>query len=86
MSQLREHYLQAIRDERTRQDRKWGFPQHRSTAEWMTILAEEVGEVAMEANEVHFRARDRSELVTELVQVAAVCVSWLEHMSEGEVE
>lgn len=40
----------------------------------------------MEANECHFRAKDSAELEVELIQVAAVCVSWLEHIRAGAVE
>jgi NTP pyrophosphatase (non-canonical NTP hydrolase) len=81
----RDRILNEIDAERVRQDKKWSFPQQRSLAEWMLILAEEVGEVATEINESHFRGRETSNLKTELVQVAAVCVSILEHMElEGK--
>lgn len=81
-----ERILTEITKERLRQNQKWGFPQYRTTAEWCTILAEEFGEVSMEANECHFRAKDSAELEVELIQVAAVCVSWLEHIRAGAVE
>lgn len=70
-----------LRAERAKQDRKWGFPQLRSHAEWGIILAEEFGEASKEANELHFgREELAGKLEDELVQTAAVCVSWLEHL------
>lgn len=63
--------------ERDRQDDKWGWPndgmagadQHKK----VSILAEEFGEVARAVLE-----GDLENLAEELVQVAAVCVAWLE--------
>ncbi len=71
--------LVQIRQERVRQDAKWG-PQDHSDIEWSLILAEEFGEAMKECNEVHFRDKDPAELRKELVQVAAVAVHWLENM------
>lgn len=73
----------AITEERRRQDTKW----HRSPGEWpdgpgvrYCVLAEEVGEVAKALLE------DKPhELKTELVQVAAVCVAWLEAIEATEL-
>lgn len=39
--------LRMVRDERTRQEEKWGRQRHTSL-EWLMILAEEVGELAAE--------------------------------------
>lgn len=46
----------------------------------MTILTEEVGEVAKEVNDgfVEGRPADRDKLVKELIQSAAMCLSWVE--------
>jgi hypothetical protein len=70
-----EDIFQAIRDERARQDAKWGIASERSLSPytWMTILMEEVGEVARGALE-----DDDENYVEELVQVAAVAVAALE--------
>lgn len=46
--------LRMVRDERARQEEKWGRPRHTSL-EWLMILAEEVGELAAEVDE---RCRD----------------------------
>jgi len=57
-----------------RQDEKWGSQRYLSSLKWLAILIEEVGEVAEETLDNESRARLRAEVV----QVAAVCVAWLE--------
>ncbi|KKL97669.1 hypothetical protein LCGC14_1832160 [marine sediment metagenome] len=42
---MNEQVLQAIRDERGRQDAKWGVQRHEAN-EWLAILMEELGEAA----------------------------------------
>lgn len=71
-----ERVLELIRIERKYQDEKWGKIEGRlniSNERWMTILAEEVGEVARQVQD-----GDANELLTELVQVAAVATVWME--------
>ena len=46
-----ETILQEIRDERQRQDDKWGSQRQLPPYTWMTILMEEVGEAAQAALE-----------------------------------
>lgn len=46
--------LGQIRAERERQNEKWGVQNHKPV-EWVTILTEEVGEVAKEACDHHFK-------------------------------
>ena len=71
----RETIMQAIRMERIRQDHKWGTSFiGRGDEGWLTILAEEFGEVA----EAVLRDSDE-DVEKELIQVAAVVVSWLEY-------
>ena len=71
----RQTIMQAIRRESIRQDYKWGTDfVDRSDERWLTILAEEFGEVT----EAVLRDSDE-DIEKELIQVAAVCVSWLEH-------
>ena len=51
----------------------------------MSILAEEVGEAAQQANEVHFDPTgclDKEGLLLEVTQVAAVAVAIIEHLLE----
>jgi hypothetical protein len=73
--------IDAVMVERRRQDEKWG-QQDRHDFEWVSILTEEVGEAAAEANEANFHSGknrgDYSLLRAELVQVAAVAVAWVE--------
>ena len=67
-----EAILQEIRNERARQDAKWGSQRHLPPYTWMTILMEEVGESAQAALE------EDPNYEVELVQVAAVAVAALE--------
>jgi len=66
--------LHQVVEERKRQDAKWGrsFP-GRGDAEWLAILAEEVGEAARAILE-----DDEENLIIEITQCAAVCLKWLE--------
>ncbi len=68
-------FMEVIK-ERRRQDEKWGpenVLQTESNAVRMTVLTEEVGEVAKAILEGDF-----SGMKTELIQVAAVVFAWLE--------
>ncbi len=58
--------------ERIRQDEKWGEQNH-PEAMWLAILSEEFGEVAKAMLDADFVS-----VRSELAQVAAVCVAWLE--------
>lgn len=74
-----------IDDERTRQQSKWGgqhawgtgdcSSQHVHPIVKSAVLMEEAGEVARAILD-----RDSADLKTELVQVAAVAVAWLESL------
>lgn len=65
--------LTAVNAERDRQEAKWGQQNH-GDHKWSDILVEEVGEVSKSLNE----GDPEEHLVEELIQVAAVCVSWVE--------
>ncbi len=79
--------LEEVRQERLRQDAKWGVQNH-DPATWLMILGEEVGEVNQAALEYHFHQFDKAapergprtldDYRRELVQVAAVAVSMIE--------
>lgn len=71
-------WIKGIIDERNQQDQKWGFPQKNTYCEWSSILAEETGELAKELNELNFGRGDRSRMIIEAVQVAAVALAILE--------
>ena len=70
----RENIYSLIDKERKRQDDKWGaIPRNLHVMIWMTVLGEEVGEIARA-----ILKRDWDNMKEEIVQVAAVCVAWLE--------
>lgn len=67
--------MDAIREERKRQDDKWGADRDLHPFEWLAILKEEVGEAAEIA--LHGR-QDSLDHYTELVQACSVTVAWAE--------
>lgn len=86
---FRELAIDLINAERRAQNEKWGEDRVLPRALWLAILAEEFGEVAEEvvesttrAGEQPISAEQRGRLIAELVQVAAVSVSWLEQLLE----
>jgi NTP pyrophosphatase (non-canonical NTP hydrolase) len=60
------------------QDSLWGKQNH-SADRWMTILVEEVGEVAAE-----IQAGEWPSMILELEQCAAVILAWLEALEDYE--
>jgi NTP pyrophosphatase (non-canonical NTP hydrolase) len=79
---LNEAY-RSIVDERDRQERKWGVQRHDMTV-WLTVLSEEVGELAQAI--LHYRElmtdQRHDAIRAEAVQVAAVAVAMIEHLDE----
>lgn len=77
--------LSEVIKERERQHAKWGQQEHTPFV-WLSILTEEVGEAAKEANEALFSGRADGKvqadaianLRTELIQVAAVAAAIVE--------
>ena len=75
--------------ERDRQDVKWGI-QHHVPVMWISILMEELGEAAKEANEaafaMHSAARNeyRQNYRRELIQVAAVAAAAIECLDKED--
>ena len=61
-----------VLQERTKQDAKWGQQDH-DDFKWLSILAEEFGEIARGLND-----GDQENAQEEIIQTAAVCVAWLE--------
>lgn len=78
-----EGILSEVRDERQRQDEKWGIQGH-SPEYWMMILMEEVGEAAMAALEAPYKDKVTGLIDerNELIQVAAVAVARIEHIDK----
>lgn len=68
----RGHALAAIDMERNSQDSIWGEQNHPNLF-WLSLLAEEFGEVARDIND-----KNLENIKSEIVQTAAVCVAWLE--------
>ncbi len=71
--------VREVGAERIAQDAKWGRSfEGRPDQQWLAILMEEVGEAAEEVlNGVHDVGGDHL-LEREVIQIAAVCFSWLE--------
>lgn len=89
-----EKVLQEIREERMRQNNKFGDQSH-NPIEWIAILTEEVGEAAKEAVDHHFKYPVNKgdnppnifdqkmrlrDYRKELIQVAAVAVQMVEDL------
>lgn len=74
----REEAQKLISEEIDRQEMKWGKLRNQHPATWLTILTEEVGEMAKEICDSGFDTRNMKENYrTELIQVAAVAQSAL---------
>ena len=65
--------LEAVLSERERQDERWGDQTDNTDLEWMSILTEEIGEVAKDVNDQRIAG-----MFEELIQCAAVCFAWSE--------
>lgn len=74
---IRDKALDSILAERSWQDAKWGEQNH-DPFTWVTILTEEVGELAQAALHVRFGGPAASFLRKEAVQVAAVALAIVE--------
>ena len=65
--------LEAVLSERERRDERWGDQTNNTDLEWMSILTEEIGEVAKDVNDQRIAG-----MFEELIQCAAVCFAWSE--------
>lgn len=76
----RDQVIKLIREERRKQDKKWGRNRILPNLLWNAILTEEVGEVSNEILDSHLYELGEvtDDLVKELVQVASVIFAWLE--------
>lgn len=80
MNYRRAQILIDIDAERERQNEKWGGVQDLPDYTYLAIAAEEFGEAAQAALHDEFGGDHAGTLRTELVQLAAVIVQWLERM------
>lgn len=88
MDRLCSNPIESISAEQMRQLKKWGVQRH-TWPQWMSVLAEEVGEAAQEVNKTFesghstlLESQHRVKLRRELIQVAAVAVTWVEQLDE----
>ncbi|ARK32154.1 MazG nucleotide pyrophosphohydrolase domain-containing protein [Halalkalibacter krulwichiae] len=83
---LTAHVLHDVNEERIRQNEKWGLQRHQHGV-WLSILVEEVGEVAeaIQKGMVSEKETDAHDLYNELIQVAAVAVAIAEQVKEEEI-
>jgi len=73
-----ESVVKQVLAERKRQDQLFGSQWHRTRAEWLSILMEEVGEAAQASND-----GDTKHFAEEMVQVAALAIAILEGHNRG---
>lgn len=71
-------------DELARQRDKWGVQRYENPADWLVILIEEVGESAqaIQQGRIAHKDTDADDLYTEVIQVAAVAMSWAAQLLE----
>lgn len=75
--------IHSVLEERDRQDAQWGEQDHDAFT-WLAILAEEMGEAAQEALTNHFGGTTSSDLRTEVVQIAAVALAFVESIDRRQ--
>lgn len=80
---LMEVVNQDVKNERHRQNGKWGIQRH-EYGYWLAILGEEFGEVcqAVQQGSVASKETDADDLYTELIHVAAVASAIAEQVME----
>lgn len=76
--------LSEVRDERKRQDERWGWT-NRDPAWHMVVLQEEVGELCRAIHDAHFAGGvdALANARAEAIQVAAVAVAFVEGLDDG---
>lgn len=88
LGKIRVDALDDINDERDRQDAKWGVQNHPASV-WLTVLTEEVGELAEAVLVVRGEPRDLTmsqaiaDMRKEAVQSAAVAMAFVEWIDRG---
>lgn len=82
----KEKIFESIYKELERQDVKWGKDRVLDDLIWLSILAEEFGEVSKEVVELNYNKNDKKDLKKELIQVAAVCVQFINSIELSKEE
>lgn len=75
--------LNAVPDERERQDERWGPRRDLPRGEWHMIVSEELGEAS---EELETPTPDLAALSAELVQVAASALCWAQAEQDGRAQ
>ena len=84
MSDTMDRAIALVKEERARQDAKWGEQNH-PPCEWMTVLGEEFGEACQAALNLRFGGKlTQADYQKEVVQVAAVAVAMVECLMRGK--
>ena len=86
MRDLSGEVLTEVAEERLGQDAKWGEQNHEPEI-WLSILTEEVGELATAMLRTRFHAyehRKVEDMRREAIQVAAVAVAFIECLDRRE--
>lgn len=78
---MNDDVLSLIVAELKAQDKKWGANRIMPHRQWLTILIEEVGEVARAIIE-----HEPEQVQAELIQVIAVGIQWLKSLRRGANE
>jgi len=76
-------FRKLVHQERQSQLEKWGSQIH-SSPEWIAILGEEFGEAAAACCDQWIQGEDKTNLLKELVQVAAVAEAAFTDLSNGD--
>ena len=81
-----EQIFNSFNDECNRQDEKWGV-RNQHPAVWLSILTEEIGEVAKEINDGGFDTAkiDLEKYRAELIQCGAVITQMLKNTKDYEI-
>ena len=75
----------SIREERDKQDRKWGRQEH-EPAKWLAIAGEEFGEICEAILEQDFPDFDWNDVYNEVIQLGAVCTAWAECLMQDMLD
>ncbi len=86
MTYATRNVINAVEDERKRQDDKWGQQNH-NIFKWLTILGEEYGEACKDAFDANQPSADEQfytpRIRKELIEVAAVAVAIVESIDRN---